>query len=85
MRLSQWHRQNLYHGNAYVVIEGKNVVLHYPNVPKEDCSEIMRQIDGTVNAIGVEGHSLGWRYSVTPEVAAADCSGPVNQLNFWVR
>jgi hypothetical protein len=85
IRLSQWHRQNFYHGDAYVAIEGKNVVLHYPNVPKEDCSEIMRQIDGAVNAIGVEGHSPGWRYTVTPDVAAADCAGPVNQLNFWVR
>jgi hypothetical protein len=80
-----WHRANLYHGDAYVLSEGERVVLHYPNVPKADCSEIMRQIDGAVNAIGVEGHSPGWRYTVTPDVAAADCAGPVNQLNFWVR
>lgn len=79
------HRENFYRGDAFVVLEGQKIVLHYPNVPRADCVQIMQQLDVVVTAIGVEGHSPGWRYTVTPDIAAADCSAPVDQLNFWVK
>ena len=82
---SPWRRENFYRADAFVVLEGQKIVLHYPNVPRADCVQIMQQLDGVVTAIGVEGHSPGWRYTVTPDIAAADCSAPVDQLNFWLK